>query len=402
MKNMLCLWIAAIGTAAICFLSPAAAAGPVHVRAAVLKNFPPQYSLSKTGKPQGFAVDVMEAIARLADFNIEYMVLDNWQEMHDALESGKADLIPNMGITERRKEWVAFSLPVETFPVSLFVRIHEKEISSAKRNLAGKRIAVVRLNIGEVEVKKFPEVTVQPFNHMEDALFSLLSGNTDAMIFPEPVLFKAARQARIDDKIKVAGPPLIEISRGIGVHKSNTQLLDRINAAVSRFIGSDSYRGIYTRWYGKPTPFWTVRKVTVLLSSLLFSVFSIMLIWRYRSMLTLNRRLSSHVEKLTHTEAELKKIQDNLEQMVEERTIQLKETVNDLQTALAEVEQLSGLLPICARCNKIRDDKGYWNRLESYIEKHSRASFSHGICPDCQDALYGKESWYIKMKPDKS
>ncbi|MDP2157301.1 MAG: hypothetical protein Q8K68_06300, partial [Nitrospirota bacterium] len=53
--------------------------------------------------------------------------------------------------------------------------------------------------------------------------------------------------------------------------------------------------------------------------------------------------------------------------------------------ALAEVRTLSGMLPICASCKKIRDDKGYWSQLEAYITNHSEAFFSHGICPDCFD-----------------
>lgn len=69
-----------------------------------------------------------------------------------------------------------------------------------------------------------------------------------------------------------------------------------------------------------------------------------------------------------------------------------------LEEALAEVKVLYGMLPICVRCKKIRDDNGYWNPLESYIESHSAASFSHGICPECSDDLYGKQQWYIKMK----
>ncbi len=69
--------------------------------------------------------------------------------------------------------------------------------------------------------------------------------------------------------------------------------------------------------------------------------------------------------------------------------------------AQQEVNLLSGLLPICSNCKKIRDDKGYWNNLEAYIEKHSDASFSHGICQECSEALYGDEDWYIEMKKDK-
>jgi len=62
----------------------------------------------------------------------------------------------------------------------------------------------------------------------------------------------------------------------------------------------------------------------------------------------------------------------------------------ELKEALAKVKALSGLLPICASCKKIRDDKGYWKQIESYISDHSEAEFSHGICPDCARKLYGK------------
>lgn len=62
--------------------------------------------------------------------------------------------------------------------------------------------------------------------------------------------------------------------------------------------------------------------------------------------------------------------------------------INELQEALAKVKLLSGLLPICASCKKIRDDNGYWNQIESYIRDHSEAEFSHGLCPECAEKLY--------------
>jgi hypothetical protein len=59
-----------------------------------------------------------------------------------------------------------------------------------------------------------------------------------------------------------------------------------------------------------------------------------------------------------------------------------------LEQALSQIRTLRGLLPICANCKKIRDDKGYWNQLESYIHDHSEAKLSHGICPGCMKKLY--------------
>jgi PAS domain S-box-containing protein len=62
--------------------------------------------------------------------------------------------------------------------------------------------------------------------------------------------------------------------------------------------------------------------------------------------------------------------------------------IKDLQEALAKVKLLSGMLPICSSCRKIRDDKGYWNQIEVYVRDHSEAEFSHGICPECFKKLY--------------
>lgn len=72
---------------------------------------------------------------------------------------------------------------------------------------------------------------------------------------------------------------------------------------------------------------------------------------------------------------------DQLEDLIKERTA-------NLEKALSEVKLLSGFIPICASCKKIRDDKGYWNQIESYIQQHSEAQFSHSICPECADKLY--------------
>src|SRR5437588_4314596 len=63
--------------------------------------------------------------------------------------------------------------------------------------------------------------------------------------------------------------------------------------------------------------------------------------------------------------------------------LNLADRVRELEAALAKVKTLSGMLPICASCKKIRDDKGYWTQIESYIRVHSEAEFSHGFCPEC-------------------
>ena len=99
----------------------------------------------------------------------------------------------------------------------------------------------------------------------------------------------------------------------------------------------------------------------------------------------------------------------NLEKKINERTMELdaangkllceieerkrteaekEQLIVQLQKAMQDVKVLSGFLPICAACKKIRDDTGYWRQIEEYISKHSNALFSHGICPDCSKKLY--------------
>jgi hypothetical protein len=77
---------------------------------------------------------------------------------------------------------------------------------------------------------------------------------------------------------------------------------------------------------------------------------------------------------------------------LEQGRLQLLETNQQLSEALANVKTLSGLLPICANCKKIRDDQGYWQQIETYIRDRSAATFTHSICPTCAEKLYSQVS----------
>ena len=68
--------------------------------------------------------------------------------------------------------------------------------------------------------------------------------------------------------------------------------------------------------------------------------------------------------------------------------IQLRSVSKELADTLGNVKELSGLLPICSHCKSIRDDRGYWQRVECYVREHSNAEFSHGFCPQCMKKYY--------------
>jgi hypothetical protein len=119
----------------------------------------------------------------------------------------------------------------------------------------------------------------------------------------------------------------------------------------------------------------------------LFAVYGILLTWFAffgGFVSNIRRRLGAQKEEIHQAHEEIKiEMQNRKRAEIEKDSL-----IVELKDALDKVKTLSGLLPICSSCKKIRDDKGYWNQIENYIRSHSNAIFSHGICPDCARKLY--------------
>ena len=87
-----------------------------------------------------------------------------------------------------------------------------------------------------------------------------------------------------------------------------------------------------------------------------------------------------------------KEMRDNAQQA-------MRKAQRDAQKLADRVKQLSGLLPICGYCKKIRDDKNYWQQVEAYVGRHPEAKFSHSICPDCYESIVKPEMIRLGVKP---
>ncbi len=101
--------------------------------------------------------------------------------------------------------------------------------------------------------------------------------------------------------------------------------------------------------------------------------------------------LLSTYENAVQKNSELHKAHTDLMEIhrqLEQKNLELEILNQNLQQALAEVKTLSGLLPICAHCKKIRDDHGYWNQIESYMARRTDVEFTHGICPECAKIFF--------------
>jgi len=129
----------------------------------------------------------------------------------------------------------------------------------------------------------------------------------------------------------------------------------------------------------------------------LFVFFGIVLTW----LAVFGGFISDIRRRMRIQNEEIQKAHEEIKIEIEERRraqIEKDNLIVELKAALSKVETLSGLLPICASCKKIRDDNGYWNQIESYIRSRSEVDFSHGICPECAEKLYPDCDLYPKDK----
>ena len=252
-----------------------------HVIVGVPQSFPPYYRLDEHDNPSGFAVDAMNEVAKQAGFNVTYRVKKNWTEIFKAVRTGDIDIIPSLGISEDRKQYIVFTQPVDTFRIVLFVRNDTQGVTGID-DMAGRTVAVVVDNAAYRFLKKRDGVQLRAFAKFSDALFALLSGKTDAFAYPESVAWKLAREARVSDHIKVVAKPLLEIKRAMAVRKDKTELLAVLDRAVGGFVASPAYQKIYVAWFGKPDPYWTVARVFWTMSGFFIVLFLFMVWRRYR------------------------------------------------------------------------------------------------------------------------
>lgn len=263
---------------------------PHSITAAIPADFPPHYSLDDTGEPTGFAIDVFEALAARLNMRIHYVVRNTWSDVDESFRTGKADVIPNMGITAERSRYGIFTAPVETFNVSLFSRKTALSIQSLD-DLAGHHVGAVKTNAAVKLLAAHPEIVLTVFDNLPTAFYALMAGHIDALAYPEPALWAFAASTETEGRIKAISPPLAEIKRAILVRKDSPALAAALNTAVKEFVGSRQYESIYAKWYRPPPPFWTPLWVLIAASGCAVVVIAAILLWTTVAQRRLNRSL---------------------------------------------------------------------------------------------------------------
>jgi PAS domain S-box-containing protein len=241
-----------------------------------------------TNRPSGFFVDIMDSIAGRTGLKVEYICRSGWPEMVNAIEGGEADLGVLMKSPEREKIML-FSAPIEITYLSFFAR--SQSSVDEERVPAGYSVGVVRGSMSYEQLKSRSGLRLQTDGTYQEGIFSLLAGEIDLFAGEDSMILKNARETGLDDRIRKVGKPFLERERCIVVPKENVQLLELLNGSLHGFIGSPEYQRIYLKWYGTPASYWTIKRLLVAGSGFLFIAVCGMALWRYLSILRINKEL---------------------------------------------------------------------------------------------------------------
>ncbi|MEB3214260.1 MAG: basic amino acid ABC transporter substrate-binding protein [Leptolyngbyaceae bacterium] len=213
--------------------------------------FPPFEFQADDGSYDGFDIDLMNAIADAAGFEVQYESLP-FDGIIPALQAGTVDAaISAMTITEERSQTVDFSMPYFKAGLAIAVKEDNTEITSLE-SLQGKTIAVQIGTTGAATANDIEGATVSTFDSAPLALQELVNGNADAVINDAPVTLDAIASGNIEG-ITVVGELLTEEFYGIATPQG-ADSLELINSGLATIIENGTYAEIYSKWFGAEPP----------------------------------------------------------------------------------------------------------------------------------------------------
>lgn len=323
-------------------------------------NYPPYSFLDKQGRPQGHDIEIMNKLAAMLKIQVEYK-LRPWSEAQQNLKDGTVDALVGIIYLNERKQFYDFTIPVWFESYAIFAS-REARFEDLDDMYRGRIIALK----GDASISRF----INPMGLMErtmfvdtlpDAIRSVEEGESDFVLAPYSLGMNVIDNSDYRN-IRIVGSPVLPSLYCIAVRKGNSELLEVLNKGIGELKNEGTIQRINEKWFIPRQKEISLAGVFKIIGAVLVPIVVILatlFLWSW-----------------------------SLRRQVCRKTSQLELTNEKLTKALAEVKQLSGFLPICASCKKIRDDKGYWNQIESYISQHSEAKFSHGICPECAKKLY--------------
>lgn len=332
------------------------------------RAFPPFHYFDNKGNLQGMSSDYLFAIMEKLGLEANVAADIPWPRVLEMAQAGSLDLIPCIARTSDREQFLAYSMPYLSFPLVILSRRDAPFIGGIE-DLYGKTLAVVKNNAIQDWLRRdkiqFTSYMVDsPLRRME----AISLGRVDAGI-ENLAAASYLIQTHGLVNVKVAAPtPYGTYDLHMAVRKDLPEFLGILDKALER-ITPEQHMQLRSKWLSVRYEHGIRQEDLIRWTLLITAAASVLL----GGVLLWNRTLKREMARR-------------------------RELIDQLEKALAEIRTLEGIVPICSSCKKIRDDEGYWKLIETYIEEHSGASFSHGICPECSDRLYGDKKWYQEWK----
>ncbi len=338
------------------------------VRVGGPRQFPPFHFYDDHDQLKGISADYLFTIMTQLGIRIDVAAPMPWRTVLERAKSGEIDLIACTAMAEDRQAYLNFTHPYLSFPL-VILNQQDAAFVGGVQDLHGKSLAIINKNVIQTWLRRDGiDYIPYPVNSPREKLEAISLGRVDAGIENLAAASYIIQNFGLTN-VKIAAPtPYGNYNLYMGVGKDLPELHAIINK-VLEWITPEQHTKIRNKWLSvryehglRPTD---VVKWILLIICIAGGFLG--------AILVANRRLKKEIS------ARIK-------------------AIRKLEAALTQIKTLEGIVPICSGCKKIRDDKGYWNLLEAYIEKHSEASFSHSMCPDCTEEFYGEEDWYQKKK----
>jgi len=317
------------------------------------RAFPPFHYFDGNKKLNGISAEYIFAIMNQLKVKLEIQHDLPWMEVLDKAKTGTIDLIPCIAKTADRDIFLNFTKPYLSFPLVIISNKNAPFIGGIE-DLYGKTIAMVRQNaiiswLKDDKIRFTPYYVESPLKKLEAVSFGRVDATIENLAAASYLIQKNGLT-----NIKIAAPtPYGKYNLYMAVREDLPELLGILNKAIDS-ITPEQHMQIRDKWLSVRYEHGIAKADILKWISIIVAISIIIVIM----VVIRNKRL------------------------IRENAARAK-IIGELKHALDEIETLRGILPICSYCKQIRDDKGYWNQIESYIKKHSEADFSHSICPAC-------------------
>lgn len=354
-----------------------------RIRLGVGVSFPPYQWVEQNKNEYVFKGIVTDYIKILENrLNVKMEVVFGLS-FNQALELGKnkeIDLFPCLAQTPERSEFLIFTDPYISYP-SVIITKEDAPFIGGIKDLSQKKVSLVRNQfIYSLLKNNYDHLNLHIIEteNAEEDLQAVSFGRADACLMDLGVASYFIQKLRISN-LKIAAPTELDnIKLTMGI-RDDWPILQSIIQKTLNTISSEEKDAINQRWikfkYEPGVAHNIIIRWVVIIALCGLLIFALVFFW--------TRSLQREIQAR-------KKIEEERNALID----QLKQT-------LREVKTLRGFLPICSHCRKVRKDSGYWQQIEAYIQEHTDAKISHGICPECMRELYPELAEKIINKMNK-